>query len=185
MTTKRIMKIIRINKALVVFLALIACNKAGDIVLSDDVKISALSDHILFTQSYEIPESVFRGALWPNKDRRSFKIWVIAKGKEIFFEILPPSEFINYRKEVTENWEIKETRFSGSKGSTIVYLAERKDGKRKFEVELPVKKRKYSFSVLENFVGEEMLIFMDISEDVVDKGLFGYVTIKSRQSSPQ
>lgn len=157
------------------FLGLISCDKNSVPILSQDVKARAVTNHIIFTRSYEIPQGIFRGTLWPTKDRSTFQVWIIESGKELFFDITPPSEFANYEKEVTKNWEIKKTDL---RDDTVIYLAERKDRKKAIKVELPVKKRTYSFSVLKNDEGKEMLIFMDISEDVIDKGLFGYVIIK-------
>ncbi len=139
------------------------------------VYAKALSNHIVKVRSYEIPMSIFRGVLWPSGNRKNFQIWIIDGQKELFFEIPVPVNFVNYHKEVTKNW-----RFTVRDDfETRVCLAEKKDGSRSIQMELPVKKRSYKISVLDNSLGEEMVIFMDISETVVDKGLFGFVVIKN------
>lgn len=56
-------------------------------------------------------------------------------------------------------------------------MTNKKGTKKSVEVDLPLKKRKYSFFVLANSLGKELLIFADISENVTDQGLFGYVAI--------
>ncbi|MCP4351215.1 MAG: hypothetical protein GY795_37600 [Desulfobacterales bacterium] len=160
---------------IIIFLLLISCSEITAPVRSQEVKAIAVSDHTLFVQSYELPKGIFRGVLWPTEDAQWFEIWIIKNRKEIFFNIPPPSGFANYKNEVTKDWEINLSKVVGNK---VVYFARRKDGKKIIEVELPVKKRKYTFSVLKNAVEEEILIFMDISEDIADKGLFGYVTVK-------
>ena len=115
--------------------------------------------------------------MWPQKDKKSFEIWIIDDGHEKFFELKSPPEFVNYEKEVTDSWQFKIIEKSDSYKK---YLAHKKDGSKSLHVELPNKKRDYSFSVLKNSSGGEILIFMDISEKIVDTGLFGYVTIADK-----
>ena len=138
---------------------------------------TALSNHSIEVVSYEIPKGVFRGALWPQKDKKFFEIWIIDDGREKFFELKSPPEFVNYEREVTDNWQFKIIEKSDS---YIKYLANKKDRSKSLHVELPNKKRDYSFVVLNNSSDGEILIFMDISEKIVDTGMFGYVIITDK-----
>jgi hypothetical protein len=60
-------------------------------------------------------------------------------------------------------------------------VASKKDNSKTVQIELPLKKRKYSLNALKNLQGDELIVFMDISETVRDKGLFGYAIIKSNK----
>ena len=115
--------------------------------------------------------------MWPHKDRKFFVIWIIDDGREKFFELKPPPEFVNYEREVTDIWQFKIIEKSDSSKK---YLVHKKDGSKSLHLELPIKKRDYSFSVLNNSSGDEIIIFMDISDKIVDTGMFGYVTITDK-----
>lgn len=138
---------------------------------------TALSNHSIEVVSYEIPKGIFRGAQWPQKDKKFFEIWIIDDGREKFFELKSPPEFVNYEREVTDSWQFKIIEKSDS---YIKYLVNKKDRSKSLHVELPNKKRDYSFAVLNNSSDGEILIFMDISEKIVDTGLFGYVMITDK-----
>ena len=154
-----------------------SCTGVDEPVLSNKAFAKALSSHLVDVKSYEIPKGVFRGALWPEKTDKNFTIWVISGSKELYFSIPAPASFVPYKKEVTEDWEIK---FESKSSNKKIYTATKKDNSKLVKLELPIKKREYSFSVLSNDSGEEILIFMDISENITDKGLFGYVLIKNK-----
>ena len=158
-----------------ILMVLISCDKIRTPIPLHTVKVNALSDHRVDTKSYEIPKAIFRGVLWPTIDRQDFTIWIIDRGKEFFLHVPPPPGFATYNKEVTENWQISQSNLSEDK---VLYSVQRKDSTKAVKIELPICKREYSFAVLNNDDGEEMVVFMNISEDVVDKGLFGYVKIK-------
>ena len=69
----------------------------------------------------------------------------------------------------------------GSEGKALYTIENKRDNK-SIRLELPVKKREYSFAVLRNSAGKEMLVFMDISEGVVDEGLFGYAMLSGEEN---
>jgi len=108
---------------------------------------TALSNHSIEVVSYEIPKGIFRGAQWPQKDKKFFEIWIIDDGREKFFELKSPPEFVNYEREVTDSWQFKIIEKSDS---YIKYLVNKKDRSKSLHVELPNKKRDYSFAVLNN-----------------------------------
>lgn len=159
------------------FVILTSCGNHEQPSHSQLASATVLSNHSIEVISYEIPNGIFRGALWPQKDKKFFVVWIIDDGKEKYFELKSPPEFVNYEREVTANWDFKIIEKSGSSKK---YLARKKNGRKSLHLELPVKKRGYSFSVLNNSSGDEILIFMDISEIIVDTGLFGYVTITDK-----
>ena len=159
------------------FVILISCGNHEQPSTSQLASATVLTNHSIEVISYEIPKGIFRGALWPQKDKRFFEIWIIDDGQEKFFKLKSPLEFVNYEREVTANWEFKIIEKSDSSKK---YLARKKDGSKSLHVELPSKKRDYSFSVLNNSSGDEIVIFMDISEKIVDTGLFGYVKITDK-----
>jgi hypothetical protein len=159
------------------FVILTSCGSLEQPSHSQLASATALSNHSIEVISYEIPKGIFRGALWPQKDKKFFEIWVIDNSQEKFFELKSPPEFVNYEREVTANWEFKVIEKSDSSKK---YLVRKKDGSKSLHMELPIKKRDYSFSVLNSSSGDEIVIFMDISEKIVDTGLFGYVTITDK-----
>jgi hypothetical protein len=163
--------------AVISFILLTSCGNHEQPLPSQLASATVLSNHFIEVISYEIPNGIFRGALWPQKDKEFFVIWIIDDGKEKYFKLKSPPEFVNYEREATDNWDIKIIEKSDSSKK---YLARKKGGRKSLHLELPIKKRDYSFSVLNNSSGDEILIFMDISEIIVDTGLFGYVTITDK-----
>jgi hypothetical protein len=135
----------------------------------------ALSNHDISVVSYEMPEYIFRGAVWPSNTNPNFQIWIIVGRKELYYDIAPPPEFGMYEKDVTEDWNFEATETHDER---ITFVASRKDESRSVQVELPKKSKEYGFSALRNSSGEELLVFMNPSETIFDEGLFGYVYIR-------
>lgn len=158
-----------------ILLIVSGCIKFKEPLPTQIAQAKVVSNHVIETKSYEIPKAIFRGVLWPSETTREFRIWIISNNKELFYNIPAPSGFAGDNKDVTADWMVKVNEMSSDR---IIYLAERKDGSKSLKLEIPVKKRPYSFSVLKNASGTELLLFMDISEETVDRGLFGYVVIK-------
>ena len=154
-----------------------SCGNHEQLSTSQLASATVLSNHSIEVVSYEIPKGIFRGALWPQKDKKFFEIWIIDDGQEKFYELKSPPEFVNYEREVTDSWQFKIIEKSDN---SIKYFVHKKDGSKSLHLELPNKKRNYSFAVLKNSSGGAILIFMDISEKIVDTGLFGYVTITDK-----
>lgn len=159
------------------FIILTGCGIHEYPASSEHAKAQALSNHSIQIVSYDIPEGIFRGALWPSEGKNFFEIWIIDDGEEKFFNLEAPPEFMNYKKTALSEWEFKLIEISDSSKK---YLVRKNDGSKSLHLELPIKKRDYSFTVLNDSSGNEILIFMDISERIVDSGLFGYVTIKDK-----
>jgi len=158
-----------------ILILIIGCNNIKGPISSNAAKVKNLGNHSVKIKSYEIPDGVFRGSLWPNVSKKMFQIWLIDGNKEIFYDIPPPVGFKRYKKETTEDWVFE---FLNSTDAKQIYIARKKNNMRVVKLELPVKKRDYSFNVLENIHGDELIVFMDISENVRDEGIFGYVIIK-------
>ena len=163
---------------LFIALLIIGCNNMKGPISSDAARVKAPIDYNLSIQSYEIPEGVFRGVLWPSQDNINIQIWLIDGSKEIFYDIPAPSGFNKYEKETTEDWNFK---FLDSIEDKQIYAASKKDNSKTVQIELPLKKRRYSFNALKNLKGDEMIVFMDISETVRDIGLFGYAVIEKNK----
>lgn len=163
-------------RCLFIVLLIIGCNNMKAPISSEVARAWSQTNHNVSIKSYEIPEGVFRGALWPSPNKGNFQIWLIDGGKEIFYDITAPSGFNEYEKETTEDWNFK---LLDSTADKQTFVASKKDNSKSVKIELPLKKRKYSLNALKNMQGDELIIFMDISETVRDKGLFGYAIIKS------
>lgn len=158
----------------------LACGEIDKPVPSQNAHVQALSDHLVIIRTYEIPRGIFRGVLWPDSKEKNFLIWIIDKQKESYFQISAPTEFIDHIYDKTADWDVKVVN---TQDNSITYIATKKNKTKSVQLELPRKKRPYVFYVLRNAAGTEMLIFMDISETVIDKtGLFGYVIIKNKSS---
>ena len=71
--------------------------------------INIISDNALKSKSYDIPVGIFRGVLWPDPNEKEFTIWLIRKHKELFFKLSAPPEISNWKRQVTEQWQIKKT----------------------------------------------------------------------------
>jgi hypothetical protein len=167
----------KLKTILILILILFGCEKANAPISVNIESAKALTNHIIAISSYRIPNGIFRGVLWPSKENPNFKVWLIEKGKEVYFDIGTPSEFTTYERGSSEEWKITLTE---SSNAFKTYSAHKIDGSKSLQFVLPKKRREYSFSVLMNSEGNEILIFMDISEDIVDKGLFGFIEITKK-----
>lgn len=152
---------------------LTACSGTEKPIPSNMANVRMLSDNKIISETFEIPKSIFRGVLWPSKGNENFQIWTIEGRKENFYNIPAPKNFTN-NTEVTKQWDIKAVK---SKNETKLYKITKKDKSKSLELELPVKKRDYNFAVLKNESNNDLILFMDISEDIKDKGLFGYILV--------
>jgi len=161
---------------LLLILLLVGCNNMKSPISSDAAQVKAIGNHSVSFKSYEIPEGVFRGALWPSSNNVNFQIWLVDKDKEKFYDIPAPVGFDRYEKETIENWNFELLKTTEAKQ---IYVAKRNDDSKTIQLVLPLKKRPYNFKVLKNAQGNELIVFMDISETIRDKGLFGYVVIKN------
>ena len=151
-------------------------------VLSQIVQVEVLTDHIIDVRSYELPKGSFRGVLWPSKNRKTFNIRIVSGNKfigynELFYNIQAPLEFSDKTINVTDDWIIEESVLPENR---MIYLVRRKDEGKVFRLYMPPRKQHYSFSVLKNDNGDEIVLFMDLSEYVYDNGIFGYVVIRER-----
>ncbi|MHC4069824.1 MAG: hypothetical protein ACYSR8_09670 [Planctomycetota bacterium] len=143
-------------------------------VISDAVSAEALTKHTTIVRSYEIPKGKFRGAIHPLRGQEYFSIWNIENNREVFYDIPSPQEFQGFDKDVTDEWAI---HLQEIKGFMAIYQATRKDGAISLEFKLPAKKRPYVIYVLRMNKGQELIVFADLSETVIDKGLFGYICV--------
>lgn len=145
-------------------------------ISSNTARVKAMGNQNVSFMAYEIPEGVFRGALWPSPNNVNFQLWIINGDKEKFYNVPAPSGFSQYEKETTEDWDFKLLKATEAKK---VFVAQKEDSNKAIQIELPLKKRQYSFRVLKNSQGDELVIFMDISESIRDEGLFGYAVIRN------
>ncbi|GEM_PF-5150016 len=159
-----------------VFVLFLGCKGVNTPTPSNAVEVKSLSAHKAAVSSFIIPRGVFRGVLWPSKADNNFQIWIIKHNEEIFFKIPAPVGFASdYNREDTERWNINLSTLANCK-TTV--MATKTDGSKSVEIILPTKKRQYSFAIFRNSSDEEIVVFMDISEHVVDTGLFGYIMLK-------
>jgi len=157
-------------------------------VLSPLVQVEILTDHVVDIRSYKLPKGYFRGTLWPSKIRKifpqAFEIWIISGNKiwgykELFFYIQSPIEY-DKATDVTDDWIIEESVLPKNR---MTYLVKRKDESKVIRLNMPFREQHYSFSILESDIGDEIVLFMDISEYVVGNGIFGYAIIKNNDVS--
>jgi len=144
-------------------------------VISNEVSAEVLTQHAAVIRAYEIPEGKFRGAVQPVNKRGYFHIWNIENNREIFYDIPSPRGFPGTETEkiVTDEWNIRLQDI----GYRITYQATRKDGAVSLQFKLPPKKRQYTIYVLRNNKYQELIVFGDLSEFIVDKGIFGYIMV--------
>jgi len=167
------------NLLIIIVLAVLilsACSRLDKPVSSQAAKVKQ-SRHVVSINSYEIPKGIFRGVLWPNKDNKDFQVWLLDGSKEIFLKITAPSELMVETRDATKDWIIKKL---GTTKDIITYSAIKNDGTKSVQFELPVRKTSYSFNILSNASGEEVLLFMNVAENVVDRGFFGYIVMKKQ-----
>lgn len=162
---------IRIIIFFIIMALLTACGNLEKPIPSKMVKI--LSHNTMAFKEYEIPRSIFRGVLWPSEENGNFQIWTIKGQKENYYNISAPNDFA-INTEVTDQWDVGGVKDTGK---TKIFRITKKDKSKSIELEVPIKKRNYNFAVLENEAKENLILFMDISESIMDKGLFGYILI--------
>jgi len=159
------------------------CEEAPEI--SQAAQVTPTSNIEVDITSYTIPESDFRGVLWPSGKTR-FEVRFIKRCKSFFAETsdevisdVPAPPTIVNKELVSEKWTIELERTYADR---IIYRAVRNDDVRSLELDLPIKKREYWFEVWKDISGKEILMFMDLGyeENVVDQGLFGYVVISEK-----
>lgn len=145
---------------------------------SDRANVQIFSEHRMMIQTYEIPESIFRGVIWPSPSNQGFTLWLITGSTEHFVTIPTPSEVIEWQEDVTDTWTIhplQETR------ERTVYAVASGDKIISAHIDLPNSTKGFTFSVLTNASHDHILVFMDISESVIDTGIFGYIVISHHQ----
>lgn len=143
----------------------------------DSVAVRSLTEHTVHAEAYELPKGVFRGALWPtNEKNNTFELWLIRNGRELFFDIPPPDDFGFYEDDETNNWNISQSTMTDYQ---VRFNAERRDKKIAIYIELPIKNTDYGFKVIKGSKDKEMIIFMTITESIIDKGIFGFIMIEN------
>ncbi len=153
----------------------IACGDESSLVENNIVKVLSSSSEPLVIKSYTIPHGIFRGVTWPSSEKPNFQIWIIKNMKEVFFLIPSSPETAKWKSRADNDWIIKE----GLPSKSIKkYSISRIDGKKTLSIELPDRKRNYSFAILRGDADEETIVFMDVDEKITDTGLFGYVVMK-------
>ncbi len=148
-----------------------------------EVNVKALTEHTTATiKAYEIPYGKFRGMIQPISNCGYFDIWNFEKSwassqfrKEVFYHVPSEPEFPGTEEVVTDQWDITLHK----KSFNLIYQATKKDGTISLQIELPYKKRDYTFYVLQNDNDQELIVFGDLSEFVEDNGIFGYVFVYS------
>ena len=171
----------------VMIIFLVACNmhiygcSTEKPVLSQVVQVETLTNHVVDIKSYKLPKGYFRGVFWASKSPQ-FQIWIVYRyksgvRKELYYDLPAPPEFIDNLTVVTENWVIKESILPENR---MTYLVKRKDGSRAFRLYMPLREQSYHFAISENDNGDEIMLFMDLSEYVFDNGIFGYVVIREK-----
>ena len=150
-------------------------------VLSPFVQVEVLAGQVSDIRSYKLPKGNFRGVLWSSlrDSAKTFEIWIVSGNefigrKELYYYIQVPTDFVDKTTNVTDDWIIEESILPKNRMS---YLVKRKDGNKALLLTMPLRKQHYSFSILKNDYGDEIILFMDLSDYVVDNGTFGYVII--------
>jgi hypothetical protein len=168
---------------ILILMLLPACGRPTQPIPSQAAQGKALSNNTIVVSSYELPKGVSRGFLYPSDTNPNFQIWITNRlwEEELFLDIPAPPGFQDYKETTanTDEWDFNVTKEGEDR---IICFANRKDKSKSIQIELPSKKRNYAFEVLRNSLGEELLVFMDVSETVVDKGLFGYALIGNAEN---
>jgi len=179
---------LKVNQKMIIFLIIGTIHSYGcsikEPALFQVVQTEVLTGHIVDIRSYKLPKGFFRGASLTKSSPQAFKIWIISGNKfwgykELFYYIQAPIEY-DKTTDVTDDWIIEG---SVSHKNRMTYLVKRKDESKVIHLNMPLRKQNYSFSVLENDNGDEIVLFMDISEYVIGNGIFGYAIIKNKDIS--
>jgi len=155
------------------------CSIKEEPVLSQMVQVEVLTNHVVDVKSYELPKGYFRGVFWSSLNKKKdFEIWIVSRNKsrvkELFYDIPAPFGFIDKATNVTDDWIIEESVLSNNR---MTYLLKRKNKSKAIRLYMPLKEQHYSFSISENNYGDEIVLFMSLSEYIEDNGIFGYVLI--------
>jgi len=159
---------------LLLLLVATGCNIGNNLKPNNYAKI--VSGNIQNVQSYNVPKGEFRGVLWPSADVPELTIWVIKNKQESFFKVNAPQEISGWEKETTELWQIVQIEKSNNSKR---YSAKKSDAMVPIIFQLPLTKRPYNFAVLADEKGNESILFMDIAEQIVAPGIFGYFNVKT------
>ncbi|MHC4758943.1 MAG: hypothetical protein ACYTE8_09820 [Planctomycetota bacterium] len=143
-------------------------------VISNKVSAETLTPHNVVIRAYEIPKGIFRGAIQPLNRNGYFAIWNIENKQEVYYDIPSPRGFLGTEKIVTDEWSI---HLLEQKEDMEVYQAARKNEAVSLKFQVPFRKRAYTFYVLRNDKDQEMIVFADLSEFWIDRGVFGYIVI--------
>lgn len=172
----------KLPSILLLCLCIYGCGKKEAQLYQDSrINIDCPTGQTFTYQVYRIPKGSFRGVKWEFRDDRAFELWYIDK-KGTDFEIYIPvsDKFLEYDEhEITEEWEfdIKEDTQYG----LINYEMSHPQKKITLKFRLPYKEGKYyNFAVLTNNNNKYLIMFMDLSNRIIDKdakGIFGYVIV--------
>ena len=150
------------------------------LIQSDVPKIRMISGKKIISDAYIIPYSVFNSVGYPFGEYQYFFIGVTHYGFlnssiiEKDYKIDVPIH-LRQLKEVDMEWRKEVVKYDNK---NILYSISNKDNSISFELELPVKKRKYTITILHEQTGFNMVLFMDIEDEISDKGLFGYIILE-------
>ena len=153
-------------------------------LFSQIVQGEALTDHVVDIISYTLPKGYFRGVFWSSESPH-FEIWIISWNKIIgkktlYYTLLVPPEFIDNIANVTDEWIIEESVLSKNK---MTYLIKNNDESKVIRLNMPFREQHFKFTISKNDNGDEIVLFMDISEYVIGNGIFGYAIIKNKDIS--
>lgn len=163
---------------LILFSLIFGCdrNKLDKPLPSGDVRARVISGQAVDVKAFEIPKGVFEGVELPAYSKNKMNFQITVRGRETSY-VPAPREFSD-AKESTNEWSMPEFETTQKRK---LYLAVRSDKSKAVLLDLPLKKRRYYICILKNGIGDEMIVFMDIMDKIVDKGLFGYVMIRTAE----
>ena len=151
--------------------------------------VRSLSAHKVTSQAYTLPEADFRSIFWPYKDDDNsvgkFEMRIIKNHKEIFIDVKTPEGFHEDLRRYDEDFYKDGRFFTGDwvfeikkeLESEIIYSGNNAKKNVSLEITLPKKIADYEFVALRNKLNKEILLFFNISENVIERGIFGYVLL--------
>lgn len=150
-------------------------SKSNALATFSEVKLLAPDAGKYTICAYKVPPGEFRGALWPTKNSQYFQVWLKEGNKDKYMKVAIPKNFMKY-KDATQDWSLSSEILSNG---NISYSFLKKDSNDFVQVTLPSEIDYLSLSVLRNSIGEDLLIFMNMSEEEIENGIFGFIVGKS------
>lgn len=158
-------------------MALVSCVKSQLSVDMELVKIEKTTNAEILVFAYKLPKGIFRGALWPTLENNHFRIWYNSGKNDKFIKIPSPGNFLEFKLETNKKWTIK------CENENNICTISNYRNTEKVLLKFSENFGPITFSIMRNEFNEDLIIFMNNSEEIIDVGIFGYLIMKPAPST--